>query len=59
MISNKILNQSEIKVKVQSFGTVTISIYLGATYSDDCSKPEALSRIAQATAALTSSISLG
>ena len=53
MISNKILNQCEIKVKVQSFGTVTYLIYLGATYSDDGSKPEVLSRIAQATAALT------
>ena len=53
MISNNILRQSEIKVKLQSFGSVTISIYLGATYSDDGSKPEILSRIAQATAALT------
>ena len=35
MISNKILNQSEIKVKVQSFVTVTSFIYLGATVSDD------------------------
>ena len=50
---DKILHQSEIKVKVQRFGTVTISINLGATYSDDGSKPEILSRIAQATAALT------
>ena len=53
MISNKILSQSEIKVKLQSFGSVTISIYLGAIYSDDGSKPEVLSRVAQATAALT------
>ena len=34
-------------------GTVTIFKYLGAVVSDDGSKPEILSRIAQATAALT------
>ena len=34
-------------------GTVTSFKYLGAVVSDDGSKPEVLSRIAQATAALT------
>ena len=43
----------EIKVKGQKLGTVTSFKYLGAVVSDDGSKPEALSRIAQATAALT------
>ena len=43
----------EIKVKVQKLGTVTSFKYLGAVVSDDGSKPEVLSRIAQATAALT------
>ena len=42
--------QREIKVKGQKLGTVTS---LGAVVSDDGSKPEVLSRIAQATAALT------
>ena len=45
--------QREIKVKRQKFGTVTSFKYLGAVVSDDGSKPEVLSRIAQATAALT------
>ena len=57
----------EIKVKGQTLGTVTSFKYLGAVLSDDGSKPEVLSRIAQATAALTklkpiwrdNSISLG
>ena len=43
----------EIKVKGQKLGTVTSFKYLGAVTSDDGSKPEALSRTAQATAALT------
>ena len=43
--------QREIKVKGLKLGTVTN--YLGAVVSDDGSKPEVLSRIAQATAALT------
>ena len=42
--------QIEIKVKGQKLGTVTSFKYL---VSDDGSKPEVLSRIAQATAALT------
>ena len=45
--------QREIKVKGQKLGTVTSFKYLGAVVSDDGSKPEALSRTAQATAALT------
>ena len=45
--------QIEIKVKGQKLGTVTSFKYLGAVVSDDSSKPEVLSRIAQATAALT------
>ena len=44
--------QKEIKVKGQKFGTVTSVKYLGAVVSDDGSKPEVLSRISQATAAL-------
>ena len=59
--------QREIKVKGQKLGTVTSFKYLGAVVSDDGSKPEVLSRIAQATAAFTklkpiwrdSNISLG
>ena len=42
-----------IKVTGQKMGTVTSIKYLGAVVSDDGSKPEVLSRIAQATAALT------
>ena len=45
--------QREIKVKGQKLGTVTSFKYLGAVVSDNGSKPEVLSRIAQATAALT------
>ena len=44
--------QREMKVKGQEFGTVTSFKYLGAVVSDDGSKPEVLSRIAQATASL-------
>ena len=42
-----------IKVTGQEMGTVTSFKYLGAVVSDNGSKPEVLSRIAQATAALT------
>ena len=45
--------QREIKVKGQKLGTVTSFKYLGAVVSDNGSKPEVLSRITQATAALT------
>ena len=44
--------QREIKVKGQKLGNVTSFKYLGAVVSDDGSKPEVLSRTAQATAAL-------
>ena len=39
--------QREIKVKGQKLGTVTSFKYLGAVVSDNGSKPEVLSRIAQ------------
>ena len=45
--------QREIKIKGQKLGTVKSFKYLGAVVSDDGSKSEVLSRIAQATAALT------
>ena len=45
--------QREIKVKGQVLGTVTSFKYLGAVVLDDGSKPEVLSMIAQAIAALT------
>ena len=45
--------QREIKVKRQKLGTITSFKYLGAVVSDVGSKPEVLSRIAQATAAFT------
>ena len=45
--------QREIKVKGQKLGTVISFKYFRPVVSDDGSKPEILSRIAQATAALT------
>ena len=45
--------QREIKVKGQKLGTVTSFKYFGAVVSDDGSKSEILSRIAQTTATLT------
>ena len=45
--------QREIKVKGQKLGNVTSFKYLGAVVSDHGSKSEILSRIVQATAALT------
>ena len=53
MISRASGTQREIKVKWQKLGTVTSFKYLGAVVSDDDSKPEVLSRIAQTTTALT------
>ena len=44
---------TEIKVNGQKLETVTSSKYLGSVISDEGSKPEILSRIAQTTAALT------
>ena len=43
----------EIKVNGQKLETVTSFKYLGSAITDEGSKPEILSRIAQATAALT------
>ena len=43
----------EIKVYEQKLETVTSFKYLGSVITDEGSKPEILSRIAQATAALT------
>ena len=40
-------------MKGQTLGTVTSLKYLGAIVSDDGSKPEIISRIERATAALT------
>ena len=44
---------AEIKVNGQKLETVTSFKYLGTVITDEGSKPETLSRIAQATAALT------
>ena len=44
---------TEIKVNGQKLQTVTSFKYLGSGITDEGSKPEILSRIAQATAALT------
>ena len=44
---------TEIKVNGQKLETVTSSKYLGSVITDEGSKPEILSRIAQTTAALT------
>ena len=44
---------TEIKVNGQKLETVTSFKYLGSILTDEGSKPEILSRIAQATAALT------
>ena len=45
--------QRKIKLKGQKLGTASSFKHLGAVASDDGSKPEILSRISQATAALT------
>ena len=44
---------TEVKVNGQRLETVTSFIYLGSVITDEGSKPEMLSRIAQTTAALT------
>ena len=44
---------TEIKTNGQKLETVTSFKYLGSVINDEASKPEILSRIAQATAALT------
>ena len=51
--ANGIQISREIKEKGQKQGTVTNFKHLGAVVSDAGSKPEILSRFAQATAALT------
>ena len=45
--------KTEIKVNGQKLETVTSLKYLGSVVTDEGSKPEILSRIAQTTAALT------
>ena len=45
--------KTEIKVNGQTLETVTSLKYLGSVITDEGSKPEILSRIAQTTAALT------
>ena len=44
---------TEIKVSGQKLETVTSFKYLGSAITDDGSKPEILSRMAQTTSALT------
>ena len=44
---------TEIKMSGQKLETVTNFRYLGSVISDDGSKPEILTRIAQTTAAMT------
>ena len=44
---------TEVKVNGQKLATVTSFKYLGSVRTDEGSKPEILSRIAQTTAALT------
>ena len=53
MINNTSGINTEIKVNGQKLETVTSCKYLGSVITDEGSKPEVLSRIAQATAALT------
>ena len=53
MTNNKNSIHGEIKAKWWKLGKVTSFKYLGAIVSDEGSKPELLSRITQATAALT------
>ena len=53
MINNTSSINTEIKVNGQKLETVTSFKYLGSVITDDGSKPEMLSWIAQTTAALT------
>ena len=53
MINNTSGINTEIKVNGQKLETVTSFKYLGSVITDEGSKPDILSRIAQATAALT------
>ena len=53
MTKNKSVINTEIKENGQKLETVTSFKYRGSVITDEGSKPEILSRIAQATAALT------
>ena len=53
MTNNTSRISTEIKVNGQKLETVTSFKYLGSVITDEGSKPEIVSRIAQATAALT------
>ena len=54
LITNDISGiNTEIKINGQKLETVTSFKYLGSFITDEGSKPEILSRIAQTTAALT------
>ena len=53
MANNTSGTNKEIKVNGQKLETVTSFKYLGSVINDEGSKPEILSRIAQAIAALT------
>ena len=53
MTYNTSVINTEIKVNGQRLETVTSFKYLGSVITDEDSKPEMLSRIAQATAELT------
>ena len=51
MTNNTSSTNTDIKVNGQRLETVTSSKYLGSAITDECSKPEMLSRIAQTTTA--------
>ena len=53
MTNNTIGISTEIKINGQMLETVTSLKYLGSVITDEDSKPEILSKIAQTTAALT------
>ena len=53
MTNNTSAINTEIKVNEQKLETVTIFKYLGSVITDEGSKPEILSRIAQTTTAMT------
>ena len=53
MTNNTTGANTEIKINGQKFETVTSFKYLGSVITDEGSKPEILSRLAQTTAALT------
>ena len=53
MTKTSVASTQEIKVNGRKYKTVTSFKYLGSAITDESSKPEILSRIAQTTAALT------